>query len=77
MSANSPIVIVGGSTTGLAMACVLARHDVPLRIIEKRAEIDPHSRATVLHSRTLEIFHDLGIVDVMIARSLKMCAINQ
>jgi 2-polyprenyl-6-methoxyphenol hydroxylase-like FAD-dependent oxidoreductase len=77
MSANSPILIVGGSTTGLAMACVLARHDVPLRIIEKHAEIDPHSRATTLHSCTLEIFHDLGIVDVMMARSVKIRAINQ
>jgi 2-polyprenyl-6-methoxyphenol hydroxylase-like FAD-dependent oxidoreductase len=48
-----------------------------LYIIEKHAEIDPHSRATTLQSRTLEIFHDLGIVDVMMARSVKIRAINQ
>jgi 2-polyprenyl-6-methoxyphenol hydroxylase-like FAD-dependent oxidoreductase len=77
MSVNLPIVIVGGSTTGLAMACVLARYGVPLRIIEKRAEIDPHCRATTLHSRTLEIFHDLGIIEAMVARSVKVRAINQ
>jgi 2-polyprenyl-6-methoxyphenol hydroxylase-like FAD-dependent oxidoreductase len=61
-----PILVVGGRTTGLTMACELARHGVPVRIIDKSPGIDPHCRATVLHSRTLEIFKDLGIVDAIL-----------
>lgn len=61
-----PILVVGGRTTGLTMACELARHGVPVRIIDKSPGIDSHCRATVIHSRTLEIFQDLGIVDAIL-----------
>lgn len=64
--AQFPILVVGGRTTGLTMACELARHGVPVRIIDKSPNIDPHCRATVIHSRTLEIFQDLGIVDAIL-----------
>ncbi len=59
--AESPVLVVGGRTTGLMMAAELARHGIPVRIVDKSPGIDPHSRATFLHSRTLEIFHTLGI----------------
>lgn len=62
MDEVAPALVVGGRTTGLTMACVLARHGVPVRIVDKSPGIDPHCRATTLHSRTLEIFQDLGIV---------------
>ena len=45
------------------MAAELARHGVLVRIIDKSPGIDPHSRATLVHSRTLEILHGLGIAD--------------
>lgn len=61
-TAQAPVLVVGGRTTGLMMAAELARHGVPVRIIDKSPGIDPHSRATFLHSRTQEIFHTLGIV---------------
>ncbi len=66
-SADSPVLVVGGRTTGLMMAAELARHDVAVRIIDKSPGIDPHCRATVLHSRSLEILHSLGIVDEIVA----------
>ncbi len=66
-SADSPVLVVGGRTTGLMMAAELARHDVAVRIIDKSPGIDPHCRATVLHSRSLEILHSLGIVDDIVA----------
>jgi len=61
-----PILVVGGRTTGLTMACALARHGVAVRLIDQSPGIDPHCRATVLHSRTLEIFQDLGIIDAIL-----------
>lgn len=65
-TAKDPVLVVGGRTTGLMMASELARHGVPVRIIDKSPGIDPHSRATFIHSRTQEIFHTLGIVDEVI-----------
>lgn len=58
---EAPILVVGGRTTGIMMAIELARRGLPVRIIDKSPGIDPHSRATLLHSRTLEIMHALGL----------------
>lgn len=55
------VLVVGGRTTGLMMAAELARRDIPVRCIDKSPGIDPHVRANLLHSRTLEIFQGLGI----------------
>src|SRR5262249_6763439 len=53
------------------------RHGVPVRIVDKRPDIDPHCRATSLHSRTLEIFHDLGIVGEALAAGRPFLAYNE
>src|SRR5262249_14370989 len=68
---------VGAGPSGLTMACELARHGAPVRIVDKRAEIDPHCRATSIHSRTLEVFHDLGIVDEILADGCPFLAYNE
>lgn len=67
MSSEPPVLVVGGRTTGLMMAAELARHGIPVRIIDKSDGIDPHCRATFLHSRTLEIFHTLSFAEEMMA----------
>jgi 2-polyprenyl-6-methoxyphenol hydroxylase-like FAD-dependent oxidoreductase len=60
-AAETPVLVVGGRTTGLMMASELPRHDVPVKIADTSPGIDPHARATMLHSRTLEVLHGLGI----------------
>jgi 2-polyprenyl-6-methoxyphenol hydroxylase-like FAD-dependent oxidoreductase len=55
------VLVVGGRTTGLMMACELMRRGVPTRCIDKSSGIAPHVRANLLHSRTLEIFQGLGL----------------
>ncbi|MEM9731128.1 MAG: FAD-dependent monooxygenase, partial [Myxococcota bacterium] len=45
------------------MASELARYGIPVRIVDESPGIDPHVRANLLHSRTLEIFRTLGIDD--------------
>ena len=77
MVSAGPVLVVGAGPTGLTMACELARHGAPVRIVDKRAEIDPHCRATSLHSRTLEVFHDLGIVDEVLAEGRPFLAFNE
>ena len=77
MANSSPILIVGAGTTGLAMACELARHGAPVRIIDKQAGINPHCRACSVHARTLEIFHDFGIVEEILAQGHKILGMSQ
>lgn len=75
-TSSDPVLVVGGRTTGLMMAAELARHGVPVRIIDKSPGIDPHSRATYLHARTLEVFQVLGVADEIVAKGQPMKAIS-
>jgi 2-polyprenyl-6-methoxyphenol hydroxylase-like FAD-dependent oxidoreductase len=74
--ARAPILVVGAGTTGLTMACELARHGTPVRIVDKLPGIAPYARATGIHSRTLEIFQQLGIVDEVLAQGQKILGMN-
>ncbi len=73
---SAPLLVVGGRTTGLMMAAELARHGVPVRIIDKSPGIDPHSRASYLHSRTLEILHGRGLAEEIVARGQPLKAVS-
>lgn len=53
------------------MAAELARHRIPVRIVDQSPGIDPHVRANLLHSRTLEIFQSLGIAEQVIERGIE------
>ncbi len=77
MANNKPILIVGAGTTGLAMACELGRHGAPVRVIDKQSGINPHCRACSVHARTLEIFHDFGIVEEILAQGHKVLGMSQ
>ena len=62
------VVIAGGGPTGLMLAGELALAGVDIAIVERRATQElAGSRAGGLHSRTLEILDQRGIVDRFIA----------
>src|SRR6266480_7954922 len=66
------VVIAGGGPTGLMLAGELALAKVDVAIVERRASQDlPGSRAGGLHSRTLEILDQRGIVDRFLAEGQK------
>lgn len=75
-SDSPPILVVGGRTTGLMMAGELARHGCPVRLIDQSPGIDPHSRATYIHSRTLEILKGLGLADEIVAKGQPLKRVN-
>jgi 3-(3-hydroxy-phenyl)propionate hydroxylase len=58
------VVVAGGGPTGLMLAGELALADVDVAIVERRASQDViGSRAGGLHSRTIEVLDQRGIVD--------------
>jgi len=76
-TAETPILVVGAGPTGLTLACELARHGAPVRIVEKLAAVLPWCRATGVHARSLEIFQDLGVVDAFVTEGEKVRGTSQ
>jgi 2-polyprenyl-6-methoxyphenol hydroxylase-like FAD-dependent oxidoreductase len=68
---NPDVVIVGAGPVGLVVAGELARRGINFRIIDKLAAPTTESRAIVIHSRSLEMFDRMGIVDELIATGVK------
>ncbi len=64
---RTDVVIVGAGPTGLTLACDLARHGVPFRIVDKATEPFTGSRGKGVQPRTLEVFDDLGVVEELLS----------
>ncbi|HVE06790.1 MAG TPA: FAD-dependent monooxygenase [Paraburkholderia sp.] len=58
-----PVLIVGAGPTGLAAALSLARARIPVRLIDKAARPDPHSRAIGIQARTLELLEQHRLIE--------------
>ncbi|MCY4671160.1 MAG: FAD-dependent monooxygenase, partial [Rhodococcus sp.] len=63
---SSPVVIIGGGPVGLATALVLARHGVRSIVCEQYSGINPHPRAHVVNTRSMELFRTWGIADAVL-----------
>lgn len=61
------VLIVGAGPVGLAMAAMLSRHGIKVRLIEKEEGPTPFSKAVGVHARTLESMHALGITEQLIS----------
>ncbi|MGD9944322.1 MAG: FAD-dependent monooxygenase [Burkholderiaceae bacterium] len=57
------VVIAGGGPTGLALALDIARHGVPVTVLEADDTVCSGSRAGAFTRRTLEILERLGVID--------------
>ncbi|MCP2164231.1 FAD-dependent monooxygenase [Goodfellowiella coeruleoviolacea] len=60
-----PVLIAGGGTVGLATAVFLGHHGVPALVVERRPAPANHPRALGLSPRTLELFREVGLSDVV------------
>jgi len=70
------ILITGAGPAGLMMACQLALHNISFRIIDKKASPVINSGALIVHARTLEIFHQMGIAKKAMNAGTRAKAIN-
>jgi 2-polyprenyl-6-methoxyphenol hydroxylase-like FAD-dependent oxidoreductase len=64
-------VVVGAGPVGLVAACELARRGIRVRVIDKLAEPTTESRAIAIHSRSLDMFDRMGIIDRLVATGVK------
>src|SRR5258705_749592 len=74
--ADTPVLIAGAGPTGLVLAIWLTRLGVKVRIIDKAAEPGTTSRALAVQAWTLELYHQVGLDDAVIAGGVKIQRIN-
>ncbi|MFE5093154.1 FAD-dependent monooxygenase [Streptomyces sp. NPDC056638] len=62
---DTPVVIIGAGPVGLATALVLGRHGVRSMVFEQYDGVNPHPRAHVVNTRSMELFRTWGIADAV------------
>lgn len=67
---------MGAGPTGLALAIWLARFGVRFRVVDKRHEVAPESRALGVHARTLEFYRQLGFAKDVVDGGVVVPSIN-
>jgi len=72
----TPLLIVGGGPVGLALALVLARHEVPSIVLEAREEPTPRdeSRAITWMPRGLDFLDWLGLTSAFAEQGIRRIA---
>ena len=73
---RSDVLVVGAGPTGLVLALWLAKLGVNVRIIDKTAAPGTTSRALAVHARTLELYRQLDLADVILERGQKVPAVQ-
>ena len=76
MKESRPLLIIGAGPVGLAMACELARHGVPCRIVDKATERSQTSKALGVFPRTLEVFETMGVIDEVLRTGQPIFGLN-
>lgn len=69
-SITKEVLIVGGGPVGLTLAIQLQRFGIEHRIIDKRSQRQSFSKAFAIHSRTLEVFEDLGLLEQVLDKAV-------
>ncbi|WP_078314241.1 FAD-dependent monooxygenase [Mycobacterium sp. D16Q16] len=67
---TSPVAIIGAGPTGLATAYVLGRYGIRSVIFERFTGVNPHPRAHVVNTRTMELFRAWGIANAVEADAI-------
>ena len=76
MSERPKVLIVGAGPTGLTMAHDLARDGIDCRVIDKAQHRAMESRAIAIHSRTLETFELMKVVDDFLAEGQRITSVR-
>lgn len=64
-----PVLVVGGSSVGLAAGLFLGRHGVRSLVVERHASLSEHPRATAISQRTRELLREVGLEQTVLDAS--------
>ena len=65
---NARCCIAGGGPAGMMLGLLLARAGVEVLVLEKHADFLRDFRGDTVHPSTLEVIHELGLLDKFLAR---------
>jgi 2-polyprenyl-6-methoxyphenol hydroxylase-like FAD-dependent oxidoreductase len=75
-SSEPDVLVVGAGPTGLVLALWLTKLGARVRIVDKTAEPGTTSRALAVQARTLELYRQVGLADVVVDAGRKAVAVN-
>ncbi|MEZ4453349.1 MAG: FAD-dependent monooxygenase [Nannocystaceae bacterium] len=70
------VLIVGAGPTGLAAAIEAVRHGLRVHIVDEKPQRGTHSKALVVHARTLEAYESMGVAAAIRAAGAPFAALN-
>lgn len=70
------VLVVGAGPTGLTAALELARRGVPVRIIEKRPDPSPFSRAVGITRASMDLLTPSGVAEALMAEAVVFSGIT-
>ena len=68
MTLHTRCCIAGGGPAGMMLGLLLARAGVPVLVLEKHADFLRDFRGDTVHPSTLDVLHELGLLDGFLAR---------
>jgi 2-polyprenyl-6-methoxyphenol hydroxylase-like FAD-dependent oxidoreductase len=68
MTIDTRCCIAGGGPAGMMLGVLLARAGVPVVVLEKHGDFLRDFRGDTVHPSTLEVIHELGVLDAFLAR---------
>ncbi|MEU8779224.1 FAD-dependent oxidoreductase [Streptomyces sp. NPDC048606] len=69
---GAEVLIAGAGPVGLTTAHELVRRGVRVRVVDRAAGPATTSRATATHARTLEVYHQMGVLPDLLALGQKV-----
>ena len=76
VTSDDRALVVGAGPTGLTMACVLAMHGMPCRIVDQGEARSTTSKAIAIQPRSLEVWESIGVLDAALAAGRRLHGAN-